>query len=255
MDRGLISLKFAMLRNTSAGLRKAGWVLGAVLVLATWASAVVAPDAAVRHSVLTLVFAMWLVGAMLGPVLTSGAGVVRADYFALLPVSRLALGRGLLATVFVGVAAAYVLAALLTNAWHASALGIAALAVAVVGAALTWIFVIAMSRLVYGALGAAMRTRLGIEIAGVQWGLFFAVMFTGWMVVSVAFQSIPQLLQDGLPPGPITTVLDAIPTSWSVLAAEAAGQGDVGRAALLILALVALDAVVIAAAVPLLVPR
>lgn len=255
MDRGLISLKFAMLRNTSAGLRKAGWVTGAALVLATWAGVAFAPDAAVRHSVLTLLFAMWLVGAMLGPVLMSGAGVVRADYFALLPVSRLALGRGLLATVFVGVAAAYVLAALLANAWHAAALGIVAIAVAVVGAVLTWVFVIAMSRLVYGALGAAMRTRLGIEIAGVQWGLFFAAMFAGWMVVSVAFQSIPQLLQNGLPAGPITAALDAIPTSWAVLAAEAAGQGDLGRATLLLLALLALDALVIAAAVPLLVPR
>lgn len=255
MDRGLISLKFAMLRNTSAGLRKAGWVIGGALVLATWAGVAVAPDAAVRHSVLTLVFAMWLIGAMLGPVLMSGAGVVRADYFALLPVSRFALGRGLLATVFVGVAAGYVLVALLANVWHTAALGVVAVAVAVVGAALTWVFVIAMSRLVYGALGAAMRTRLGIEIAGVQWGLFFAAMFAGWMVVSVAFQSIPQLLREGLPAGPITAVLDAIPTSWSVLAAEAAGQGDLGRAALLLLALLALDAVVIAAALPLLVPR
>ena len=40
MDRGLISLKFAMLRNSSAGLRKAGWVLGGAFVIATWAAAV-----------------------------------------------------------------------------------------------------------------------------------------------------------------------------------------------------------------------
>lgn len=255
MDRGLISLKFAMLRNTSAGLRKAGWVFGAVFVLATWAGVAVAADELVQHSVLTLVFAMWLVGAMLGPVLMSGAGVVRADYFSLLPISRFALGRGLLATVFVGVAATFVLLAFLATLWIAVPLGIVAIAVAVVGAVLTWIFAIAMSRLVYGALGAAMRTRLGIEIAGVQWGLFFAVMFAGWMVVSVAFQSIPQLLQSGLPAGPITTVLDAIPTSWAVLAIEAAGAGDFGGAGLLLLALAAVDAVCILAAIPLLVPR
>ena len=33
MDRGLISLKFAMLRNTSAGLRRVGWVIGGLLVV------------------------------------------------------------------------------------------------------------------------------------------------------------------------------------------------------------------------------
>ncbi|MET0735226.1 MAG: hypothetical protein ABWY55_06245 [Microbacterium sp.] len=255
MDRGLISLKFAMLRNTSAGLRKVGWVIGGALVVATWVAVAMAADAQVRHSVLTLAFAIWLVGGMVGPVLMSGAGVLRADYFALLPIPRLVLGRGLLATVFVGVAATYVLLALLSALWHAAPLGVLAVTVAVIGAILTWVLIISLSRLTYGALGAAMRTRLGIEIAGVQWGLFFAAMFAGWIVVYVAIQSVPQLLADGLPAGPITTVLNAIPTSWSVLATEAAAAGDVGRAVLLLAALAAVDAAVVAATVPLLVPR
>lgn len=254
MDRGLISLKFAMLRNSSSGLRKAGWVFGAVFVLATWTVVIIAADQSVRHSVLTLSLVLWLLGAMLGPVLMSGAGVVRADYFALLPVSRLALGRGLLASVFVGVAASFVLLALLASVVYAAPYGPLAILIAVVGALLAWVFVIALSRLVYGLLGAAMRTRLGIEIAGVQWGIFFAAMFAGWMVVSVAFQSIPVLVRDGLPAGPITTVLDAFPTSWPILAVDAAAAGDSGRAALLLLALAAVDLLAIAATIPLLVP-
>lgn len=100
MVQGLISLKFAMLRNSSAGMRHVGWFLGALFVVATWAAAVVSSDASVRHSVLTLIFAGWLLGAMIGPVMLSGSGVLRADYFALLPLSRATLGRGLLATVF-----------------------------------------------------------------------------------------------------------------------------------------------------------
>ena len=254
MDRGLISLKFAMLRNASSGQRRAGWAIGAALVLGTWTSAAFAADASVRHSVLTLGFALWLVGAMVGPVLMSGAGVLRADYFALLPISRFALGRGLLASVFVGVAATFVLLALLASGWHAVPLGVPATVVGAVGAVLTWVFVITMSRLVYGALGTAMRTRLGIEIAGVQWGIFFAAIFAGWMMVTVAVQTVPQLLRHGLPAGPITSVLDAIPTSWTVLAVEAAGAGDLRRAGLLLLALVVLDAVCLLVAVPLLVP-
>lgn len=255
MDRWLISLKFAMLRNSSAGLRRAGWVIGALLVVATWAGAALAADTAIRHHVLTLVFAMWLVGGMFGPVLMSGAGVLRADYFALLPLSRSQLGRGLLTTVYVGVAATYVLLAFLAVSWHAAVLDPGTIIVAVVGSLLTWVLVIALSRLVYGALGAAMRTRLGIEIAGVQWGIILAAMFAGWMIVSVAFQSIPQLLQTGLPAGPITAVLDALPTSWTVLAVEAATVGDWGVAVALLAALLVLDVVCVVGTVALLVPR
>lgn len=255
MDRGLIALKFAMLRNSSAGMRQAGWFFGALFVAATWAAAVIAPNASVRHSVLSLVFAGWLLGAMVGPVMMSGAGMLRADYFALLPLSRATLGRGLLATVFVGVAATFVLLALLAAVWHVAPFGLAAVGVAVAGALLTWVFVITMSRLVYGLLGSAMRSRLGIEIAGVQWGLFFAAMFAGWMVVSVAFESVPQLLANGLPAGPITMVLDAFPTSWSMFAVEAMGAGDIGQAGMWLLALLVLDALVILATIPLLVPR
>ena len=46
-----------------------------------------------------------------------------------------------------------------------------------------------------------MRTKLGIEIAGVQFGLMFAAMFAGWMIVTVAVQSIPLLLPAACPPG------------------------------------------------------
>ncbi|WP_309068153.1 hypothetical protein [Microbacterium sp.] len=254
MDRGLISLKFAMLRNSSAGLRRAGWLIGGVLVAATWAAAALAATHEVRHSVLTLVLALWLVGGMVGPVLMSGAGVVRADFFSLLPVSRLALGRGLLVSVFVGVASAFVLLAMLAPAWHAAVLAPIVVPIAVIGGVLAWVLVIVLSRLVYGLLGAAMKSRLGIEIAGVQWGILLAAMFAGWIVVTVAFQSVSRLLSEGLPAGPITSVLDALPTSWPVLAVEAAANGDIGGAALLLGALLLLDAVLIVATIPLLVP-
>jgi ABC-2 type transport system permease protein len=117
----------------------------------------------------------------------------------------------------------------------------------VFGAALSWVFVITLSRLVYGLLGAAMRSRLGIEIAGVQWGILLAAMFAGWMIVSVAITSIPALLVQGLPVGPITQVIDAIPTSWPLLAIEAGAAGDWGEALLLLVALAALDAALVAA--------
>lgn len=255
MDRGLISLKLALLRNSSRGLRRVGWAAGALLVVGTWAGAALARDDGVRHGVLALAFACWWLGGAIGPVLMSGAGSVRADWFALLPIPRATLGRGLLASVFVSVASGVVLLALLAAGVHAFALAPAAVVVVLIGAPLTWVLVVVTSRLVYGLLGAAMRTRLGIEIAGVQFGLMFAVWFTGWIVVQVVVQSVPRLLQDGLPAGPVTTVLDALPSAWVLDAVERAAAGDWLGAGGVLLALAALDLVVVAAAVPLLTPR
>lgn len=254
MDRLLISLKATLLRNSSKGLRIAGWAAGSVLVVGTWLAAVFAADDDVRGSVLALALAAWVAGTALGPVLLSGSGVLRPDYFALLPIDRWTLSRGLLTSVFVSIASGVVLLALLAASVHAVLLDPVTLVVALVGAPLTWILAVTVSRLVYGLLGAAMRSKVGVEIAGIQFGLMFAVMFTGWMVVQAAVQSVPALLRDGLP-GPITTVLDAVPSSWPLLAVEQAAAGDWAGAALLLTALAALDAVLVLATIAVLLPR
>jgi ABC-2 type transport system permease protein len=251
----MIALKLTMLRHAMPGLRAVGWVAGAVLVAATWAVAVGVRDPAVRRDALMLVLAAWLVGGMVGPVLTSGAGVLRADYFTLLPLTRRAVGRGLLLSVFVSIAAGFVLLAALSTTAHAVGGGAAAVAVGLVGALLAWVLVVVLSRVVYGLLGAAMQSKLGIEIAGLQFGVMFAAMFAGWMIVSVVMESVPVLLRRGLPEGPVTTVLEAFPSSWPLLAAAAAAAGDLTGALLRLGALAALDVLLIVAAVPLLVPR
>jgi ABC-2 type transport system permease protein len=251
----MIALKLTMLRHAMPGLRAVGWVVGAVLVAATWAVAVGVRDPDVRRDALMLVLAAWLVGGMVGPVLTSGAGVLRADYFTLLPLTRRAVGRGLLLSVFVSIAAGLVLLAALSTTAHAVGGGAVAVAVGLVGAVLAWVLVVVLSRVVYGLLGAAMQSRLGIEIAGLQFGVMFAAMFAGWMIVSVVMESVPVLLRRGLPDGPVTTVLEAFPSSWPLLAADAAAAGDLSGALLRLGALAALDVLLLAVAVPLLVPR
>lgn len=255
MDRLLISLKLTLLRNSSKGLRIAGWIVGAGLVSGTWLAAVLAAGDDVRGSVLALAFAAWVVGTALGPVLLSGSGVLRPDYFALLPIDRWTLSRGLLTSVFVSIASGFVLLALLAAGVHAVLLDPVTLVVVLVGAPLTWIFAVTVSRLVYGLLGAAMRSKIGVEIAGIQFGLMFAVMFTGWMVVQAAVESLPALVRDGLPDGPVTAVVDAVPSSWPLLAVERAAAGDWAGAALLLAALAALDAVLVLATIAVLLPR
>jgi ABC-2 type transport system permease protein len=255
VDRILISLKFTLLRNSSKGLRVAGWIIGALLVAGTWLAAALATNAEVRSSVLSLAFVGWVTGAALGPILLSGNGVLRPDYFALLPIDKRALSRGLLLTTFVSIASAMVLAAFFAAAIHAVLLSPVTLGVVVVGAPLTWIFAITTSRLIYGLLGAAMRSKVGVEIAGIQFGLMFAVMFTGWMVVQAAVESIPALIQRGLPAGPITVALEAFPSSWPLLAIEEAATGRWGTAVFLLGALALLDAVLVLAAIAVLTPR
>ncbi|MFJ6537587.1 hypothetical protein ACIQH5_15310 [Paenarthrobacter sp. NPDC091711] len=255
MDRNLIALKFTLLRNSSKGLRMAGWISGAVLVLATWAAALFAAGPNVRSTVLALAFAGWGLGAALGPVLMSGTGLLRPDYFALLPIERRRLGRGLLLSVFVSIASAFVLLAFLSSAVHAWLLSPATVILAVAGAPLTWIFAVTLSRLVYGLLGAAMRSKLGVEIAAIQFGLMFAVMFTGWMVAQVAIQTVPALLSRGIEDTTVNAVLNASPTSWPILAMEQAAAGDWTGGVLLLGALAALDAILIAATIALLTPR
>jgi ABC-2 type transport system permease protein len=254
VDRELISLKLTTLRHTAVGMRPAGWAIGGALVAATWAAAVLAGGDHARHTMLTLALLLWGVGAAIGPVMMSGAGTLRPAWFALLPVPRRALGRGLLVSVYVSIAAAIVLAAHLAVGVHAVLLDPATLVVAVPGAVLTWVLVIALSRLVYGLLGAAMGSRIGIEIAGIQFGLMFAGMFAGWIPVSIAVQRTPDLLATGITDSAVTRGLDMSPTSWSVLAVERAARGDWAGAFVLLGALALCAGAVVAATIPLLVP-
>ena len=237
MDRELISLKLTTLRHTAVGMRPAGWAIGGALVAATWVAAALAGGDGARHTMLTLALLLWGVGAAIGPVMMSGAGTLRPNWFALLPVSRRALGRGLLVSVYVSIAAAIVLAAHLAVGVHAVLLDPATLAVAVPGAVLTWVLVIALSRLVYGLLGAAMGSRVGIEIAGIQFGLMFAAIFAGWIPVSIAIERTPDLLDYRHHACAVTRGLDMSPTSWSVLAVERAARGDWAGAFVLLAAL------------------
>ncbi|RCK68755.1 hypothetical protein DT076_14325 [Desertihabitans brevis] len=250
----LISLKLTLLRHSPKGLRQTGWVLGALLVLSTWAGVLLATAGAVRVEVQVLTAVGWGVGAVLGPVLMSGAGVLRAEYFTLLPLDRSRLALGLLAAVFPSVASGYLLLALLAAVVPAVALGPLAVAVAVLGALLAWVVVITLARLVYAALGSAMRTWLGVEIAGLQFGLLIGAMLAGWMVVAAAFQTVPLLLAEGLPDD-VTAVLAVLPTSWPVRAAEAVGTGRTGTGLAWLLALALLAALLLALAAVLLRPN
>ncbi|ACQ80938.1 conserved hypothetical protein [Beutenbergia cavernae DSM 12333] len=249
----LIRLRFTIQRHTLSWKRHLGRALGLVAAALTWAAVLFAEPAA-RHDVLVVALAMWLVGWVIGPILTSGASVLRPEYFTLLPLPARRLGLSLLASVFVGVGAAATGAGFLAIAGYGAVSSQAWTAVVgLLAAALFLVGVVALSRTVYALLGAAMRSRLGLELAAIQYGALFAGVFAGWLIVSPIVTAVPTFLSEGLGGTP-AAVLDASPAGWPVRAVDAAADGDVAAALGWLGLLAAFAALAVAAAVRLLTP-
>ncbi|GAA4418974.1 hypothetical protein GCM10023169_09170 [Georgenia halophila] len=249
----LIRLRFAIQSHTLPWKRFLGLTFGVVGVVLTWA-AVIASEPAARHDVAVVALTMWFVGWLVGPILTSGASVLRPEYFTLLPLDGRRVGLGLLATVFVGVGGAITVLGLsavvaygvISAAWWA-------VLVAVVATVLFTVATVGLSRAVYALLGAAMKSRLGVELAAIQYGALIACMFAGWLVVAPVVTVVPVFLSGGLGGAP-AAVLDRTPAGWAIGSVDAAAAGD-APGALGLLALLALfAAAAVVAAVHLLTP-
>jgi ABC-2 type transport system permease protein len=251
----LAGLKLSILRHSSPGLRRTGHLLGLAGVAGGWAAAVAAGSDAARRDVLLLLAAGWAVGWLVGPMLASGTGVLRPEFFRLLPERRRRLSLGLLAVSFVGFGPAVSLLTLAALGVHAVALDPVTLLVAVPGLLLLLAFMVTLSRLFFAVVGAAMRSRLGVEVSSVQYGALVASLFVGWLAVGPAQDTALSLVRDGLPDGPLAAALAALPTGWPVHATEAAAAGRWGTAAGWLGALAALTGVLVAAAAVLLAPR
>ena len=225
----LIRLKFTLGRHSSGGAR---WFTLSVVALGaalTWYLAVTAVSDQVRSGLLMLVLAVWAGAWVLGPTITNGVGVLRSQYFTLLPLDRDRVGAGLLVTMFAGPGALLTLVVAASVAWHAWASDPAALFLGLLGMLMLVVFMVSLSRLVFRALGAAMHSRIGMEIASVQWGLIVAGLMFGWVAVQPAVAVMGSLPQSGVQ-GTVATVLSLIPTSWPLLAVDAATAGAWGAA-------------------------
>ncbi|MGW9554661.1 hypothetical protein ACWGSK_09135 [Nocardiopsis sp. NPDC055551] len=221
----LIRLKFTLGRHTKSGTR---WLTVILLVggtASTWFLAVAAASDAVRSSLLMLALAVWAGSWILGPTITNGVGVLRSQYFTLLPLDRDRVGMGLLVTMFAGFGPAMTLVSAAALVWHAHASDPATLFLGLLGMLALVVFSVSLGRLVFRALGAAMHSRIGMEIASLQWGLIVAGLFFGWVAVQPAFVAAGALTERGFG-GTTATVLAVLPTSWPVLAVDAATAGS-----------------------------
>jgi ABC-2 type transport system permease protein len=227
----LIGLKVATLRHAWRGSQSAYLWSGAIVgvLLALWTLAIVAGAADVPASfdLLAIVFGLWAAAWILLPVVGgTGGDPLRPENFRLLGLPPRRLAIGLLAAGAVGVLPGVSLLAFVGLVVSAIGLGAPAIVLAAVAIGVMLALVIALSRVVVGALGRAMETRLGLELAALQYALIIGLSFFWIPLSAVAAEraasgsSAPTI---DLPLGDVARVL---PTGWGVVAVEAAGLGD-----------------------------
>ncbi|BEL04623.1 hypothetical protein Q0Z83_028140 [Actinoplanes sichuanensis] len=220
----LIAMRLRVLAHTLTGSRAAsmisGGVAGLLLAAATIALAETAP-VHVRTDLLAIVLACWMFGWVLGPVYTGGGDdSLRPEQFALLPLRPLPLAFGLLTAGFVGIAPAVSLIAFTSLIAYAQ--GIAAIVVSIVAVALQLVLVLMLSRLVVGVLAVAVRSRVGAILAALVNAGMAVLLNQSWVLIWAAVES--ELFTYGFPPG-FSAVLHWLPSSWGMVAVDAAAHG------------------------------
>ncbi|MBY8871472.1 hypothetical protein K7640_06385 [Micromonospora sp. PLK6-60] len=223
----LIRMKLSIIRNSMTGGRAAWMLVGAVFGLlfaaaTIWLSLVELPNSDVLGDLLAGVFGMWTLGWLIGP-LWGGSAVLRADHFTLLPVPRRRLAVGLLGAAFVGITTAVTALGFVGLITYGARLGLVPALLAVPVAALQLIFVVLLSRVVYALFGVVAASRAGAAITGVLFAAMLVLTQSGWMIVVAVMYS--DILETGFSHA-TTVTLRAIPSSWGVVAVDAAGRGD-----------------------------
>ncbi|MFJ4652829.1 hypothetical protein ACIP5Y_16320 [Nocardia sp. NPDC088792] len=171
-------------------------------------------------TVAAALFAAWTLGWICGPVLTGSSDeTLQPEQFRLLPLTPRQLAYGLGAAAFAGPSAIVNLIAFGGLVLLAAPYGLGAMAIAALGAILQLIFVVLLSRVVMGWLGAAMRSRRGRDLG---------VLFAG--LIGLAYYPL-NLLITNLGPSlessnsTLAGTLRAVPSGWAPYAVESATRG------------------------------
>jgi len=228
----LIRMKLAVLRRSMSGQRAAsmlaGGSIGLVLAVGTLLvgfSSFGSPDTEV--AVLSLLLMVWTLGWLFGPMLTGGDAVLRLEYFTLLPIRPRRLAAGMVGAGFVGITPVVALVAFAVLVVYGAHLGLVAALVAIPALLLQLWFVVVLSKAGMQALGRLVRSRFGWELSSLVVGFVLGLQNTGWMDIGLAIRTFSGGWADG---GGV--ILRILPSSWAVLAVEAAGRGDWGIVAL-----------------------
>ena len=224
----LIRMKLAVLRHALTG-RRAAWMVTGGLVGLVLAAATLALSTrsfarpSVLADVLGLVYALWMIGWMVGPLWAGGESVLRVDYFLLLPLPRHRLAIGLLGAAFVGIAPAVTVLAFASLPLYAARLGLAPTLVAAPAMGLQLVLVVVLSRVTGRVFSTAMQSRGGAAVSAVLFAALLVVAQSGWVLFVAIVQS--GVLSTGLSPV-LSGTVRALPSSWGLVAVEAAHRSD-----------------------------
>lgn len=237
----LIRMKLRVMRHSLRGRQAVQLVIGALFglifaALTMLAGSVDYTNPAVSVDVLAALFAAWTVGWLIGPVIFGGSDeTLRVEHFTLLPIRPRKLALGLYVIGFIGVPALVSLIAFASMVVYASGLGAAAVAVGVVFTLLQLLFVVLLSRVVVGAIGALVTSRKGRDV-GI---LLVALIGLSGVGINYIVNSVgPALIQQRAPG--LSTVIRSLPSGWGPVAIRAAADSRWGPVALLAAGMVVL---------------
>lgn len=235
----LIRMNLAAQRTAWTGMRLFWAGAGFLLALGTLSLGITradTPDVAV--DLLASAFAAWTLMLALAPVFGGGSGI-RAEHFALLPIPPRSLALGLLGAAVVGIGPAIALVAFAAHAVYGFQLGATPGVTGIVAMLLQLVVAVLLARVVHSVMGAAMQTRLGMEVVAFQYGLFIALISVGWFVLQPVTGQVDQVMAEGWPPL-ISNVVRALPSGWGIVAVDAVSRGNWALAAGIVLGFAAL---------------
>ncbi|PEX78994.1 hypothetical protein [Bacillus cereus] len=217
----LIQMKLSILKHSMNGGRAVLFIMaglvGLLLAIGTILLFSFYPtEQTISKSILYVTFAIWTVGWIIGPMLTGGDGILRPEYFVLLPLSPYKLARALLVVAFIGVGPLVSFLAFIGLLIYAARISYFAIIVAVPAIILQLIFVVLLSKVIVSIMGETMKSRIGMEIGAMLIGFLIAFLNVGWYALPVI---------SGITPSD-TTLFYMIPFSWTILAVEYASQSN-----------------------------
>lgn len=221
----LIRMKLAVLRHSTtdakAAIRGLGWTAGICLAIPTLALASLDfSHPRLLVDLLAVTFALWTLGWIVGPIF-AGEPPLTAEHFHRQPIARRTLAVGLLAAALVAATTAITLAAFGALIVFAARLSWVAVVVSVPAVVLLLLLVVLLSRVVALLFRSLARSRLGGAVTATVTAAMVSLCSFSWILIIGVYL----LLEYGFPPS-FSTVARALPSSWGLIAVEAAARGD-----------------------------
>lgn len=197
-----------------------GVSVGFTLAGATLLLALLELPARTLVDLLALVLALWMVGWLVAPSFTGGPELT-GKYFRLHPLRRSTLTRGLLISAWRSPAAMVSLSAFAALVVLALRQGPSAVIVSLPATVLSVTMLIIAGRLTAIWFDAVSRSRLGASLSSLVTAAIIVAAQHSWIVVVAIMIS----LESGLPAGP-ALALRLLPSSWGLVAVQAAAKGN-----------------------------